>query len=257
MASRREDIGTKRRFDVLSRDRFTCQYCGRKPPEVVLNCDHIHPVSKGGGNEMENLITSCEACNLGKGAVTLDKQQRLVLQGEILSRIGRHICNRRLRMYMNDDMLSAKMLAARHLAELWYVNARNGISVINVRESDFVYLLCQFRAEEIAWRIADAYDTATSSVIDARLLVDSFLFPERRFTRDHLDVACEIAAIAAQSSTYEVCDLDHFLWLCSQVYMYTRPLKTMVKLACLYHGDPELFLNSFMDSGLCEGVQDE
>lgn len=257
MANKREDIGTKRRFDVLSRDKFTCQYCGRRPPQVALNCDHIHPVAKGGGNEMDNLITACEECNLGKGANVLNREQQLRLRGEILPRVGRHICNVRARMYMNDDLLAAKMLAARHLTELWYVNGRKGITVINVRESDFVYLLCQFRPCEIAWRIADACETATSNVVDARLLVDSFSFPERRFTLDHVDVACEIAAIAAKSSTYELDDLDRFLWLCSQVYMYARPLKTMIRLACLYHGDPGLFLNSFMNSKSCEGVQDE
>lgn len=54
------------RFDVFHRDGFTCAYCGRQPPDVVLELDHIHPVSKGGGNDALNLITSCEDCNRGK-----------------------------------------------------------------------------------------------------------------------------------------------------------------------------------------------
>jgi hypothetical protein len=56
------------RFEVFARDAFTCQYCGRRPPEVVLECDHIHPQSKGGGDEIINLITSCYDCNRGKSA---------------------------------------------------------------------------------------------------------------------------------------------------------------------------------------------
>jgi HNH endonuclease len=56
------------RFEVFARDAFTCQYCGRRPPDVVLELDHIHPRSKGGTDEIVNLLTSCYACNRGKSA---------------------------------------------------------------------------------------------------------------------------------------------------------------------------------------------
>lgn len=46
---------------------FKCQYCGNVPPECVLEVDHIHPVYKGGKNNIDNLITSCFECNRGKG----------------------------------------------------------------------------------------------------------------------------------------------------------------------------------------------
>lgn len=64
--AKRKAIGTALRFEVFKRDSFTCQYCGGKAPESVLELDHIEPVSKGGGNELLNLITSCWACNSGK-----------------------------------------------------------------------------------------------------------------------------------------------------------------------------------------------
>ncbi len=64
--TKRETIGKKIRFEVFKRDKFTCQYCGEKAPEVVLNVDHIDPVANGGTNEMLNLITSCFSCNSGK-----------------------------------------------------------------------------------------------------------------------------------------------------------------------------------------------
>lgn len=54
------------RFEVFHRDSFTCQYCGRRPPEVVLELDHIYPQSRGGQSEELNLITSCLDCNRGK-----------------------------------------------------------------------------------------------------------------------------------------------------------------------------------------------
>lgn len=62
----RVPVGKSVRFDVFARDSFTCQYCGRRPPDVVLELDHIHPVSKGGDNHEINLITSCFPCNRGK-----------------------------------------------------------------------------------------------------------------------------------------------------------------------------------------------
>lgn len=54
------------RFKIFERDNFTCQYCGQKPPQVILHLDHIYPKSKGGSNDEMNLITSCQDCNLGK-----------------------------------------------------------------------------------------------------------------------------------------------------------------------------------------------
>lgn len=56
------------RFEVFARDSFTCQYCGSRPPDVVLELDHIHPRAKGGTDETVNLITSCYDCNRGKCA---------------------------------------------------------------------------------------------------------------------------------------------------------------------------------------------
>lgn len=70
-------MNKKLRFDVFKRDRFTCQYCGRKPPEVVLEADHVFPKSKGGKDEIINLVTSCFDCNRGKGAGELKDVTRV------------------------------------------------------------------------------------------------------------------------------------------------------------------------------------
>lgn len=59
------------RFEVFKRDNFTCRYCGKKSPEAILEVDHIHPESKGGLTELENLVTACFECNRGKGAQLL------------------------------------------------------------------------------------------------------------------------------------------------------------------------------------------
>ncbi len=78
------------RFKILDRDNFTCQYCGRSAPGVILEVDHRIPVKIVGrenweedGIEVnfsghtlkyeENLITACWECNHGKGDILLKK----------------------------------------------------------------------------------------------------------------------------------------------------------------------------------------
>lgn len=63
---KRKGITKSVRFEVFKRDSFTCQYCGAKAPDVLLEIDHIQPVSKDGGNDIMNLVTACKPCNLGK-----------------------------------------------------------------------------------------------------------------------------------------------------------------------------------------------
>lgn len=72
MTSPRKALGKSVRFKVFNRDGFTCQYCGQQPPKVVLEVDHIVPVSSGGRDHLENLTTACFDCNRGKGAHGLE-----------------------------------------------------------------------------------------------------------------------------------------------------------------------------------------
>jgi hypothetical protein len=71
----RTQLGARRlsvrlRFAVLERCGFACVYCGRRPPDVALHVDHVHPVVAGGGSKPENLVAACQDCNLGKAART-------------------------------------------------------------------------------------------------------------------------------------------------------------------------------------------
>lgn len=54
------------RWRILQRDGFTCQYCGQRAPNVVLQVDHRIPSSQGGTDDDANLVTACFACNVGK-----------------------------------------------------------------------------------------------------------------------------------------------------------------------------------------------
>jgi 5-methylcytosine-specific restriction endonuclease McrA len=56
---------------LFARDEYTCQYCGRHRNELrgrqFLTRDHVMPVSRGGANDWENVVTSCSTCNNRKG----------------------------------------------------------------------------------------------------------------------------------------------------------------------------------------------
>lgn len=85
----RKSLSKKMRFEVFKRDKFTCQYCGRKAPDVILEVDHINPVSNDGENDILNLVTSCFDCNRGKGDRLISKSDELKKQQEKLEELSK------------------------------------------------------------------------------------------------------------------------------------------------------------------------
>lgn len=87
---KRRPISLSLRFSVYERDRHTCQYCGRHSPGVVLHVDHVKPVSRGGTNRIDNLLTSCADCNIGKGArdpgLAMPQRPKTVMERELEAR---------------------------------------------------------------------------------------------------------------------------------------------------------------------------
>jgi 5-methylcytosine-specific restriction endonuclease McrA len=55
----------EKRQRIYARDGFRCQWCGRHASErgVKLSLDHFLARDAGGGNETDNLFTSCVRCN--------------------------------------------------------------------------------------------------------------------------------------------------------------------------------------------------
>lgn len=104
--TQRKSISKKARFEVFKRDSFTCQYCGAHPPSVILHIDHIHPVAQGGGNDEDNLVTSCESCNQGKSDRSLsdipqslnDKAAQILEKEEQIKGYQRVLAAKRLRL---------------------------------------------------------------------------------------------------------------------------------------------------------------
>jgi hypothetical protein len=75
------NAGSRARFVVFERDKFTCIYCGKSSIEDYseLHIDHIYPKSKGGKDIAKNMVTSCSRCNTEK--------HDMVLNDDVLERV--------------------------------------------------------------------------------------------------------------------------------------------------------------------------
>ena len=54
--------------EILRRDNYTCQYCGRRSHHLTI--DHVVPRHMGGDHSWTNLAAACSACNRRKGGRT-------------------------------------------------------------------------------------------------------------------------------------------------------------------------------------------
>lgn len=51
------------RENILKRDEYTCQYCGKKLSGKELTLDHVYPKSRLGPDTWENIVACCKECN--------------------------------------------------------------------------------------------------------------------------------------------------------------------------------------------------
>lgn len=54
------------RRSILLRDRYCCQYCGKRFESAELTFDHVVPRSAGGKTEWANILSACVSCNARK-----------------------------------------------------------------------------------------------------------------------------------------------------------------------------------------------
>jgi hypothetical protein len=125
------------RFTVLERDEFACQYCGAKAPDVILHVDHLVAVSKGGITSPENLITSCEACNIGKGGADL-----LYVPDHIIDRAGN--------AYMRGRAMKEAIFASRGERSIPAVPVDAPEDVVRQVESEGQALLISIQAANLS-----------------------------------------------------------------------------------------------------------
>lgn len=129
----RKAISAKARFEVFKRDKFTCQYCGAKAPEVILHCDHIKPVADGGLSDILNLLTACNLCNGGKGARPLSDSAAVDKMRDQLAELEERRQQIEMMMQWRDELQNLQVdtieMIARRIDERtgWTPN-ENGLS---------------------------------------------------------------------------------------------------------------------------------
>jgi hypothetical protein len=69
--SKRKGISPGLRLKVIHRHGKKCAYC--QTTDGPFHIDHIHPVSRGGTNDIDNLTVACAPCNLSKRDHTLEE----------------------------------------------------------------------------------------------------------------------------------------------------------------------------------------
>jgi len=85
------------RREILRRDNFTCQYCGKHTPELTI--DHVVPRHLGGRHTWTNVVAACPACNHHKG-------------GRLLTHAGMHLLHQ-----PKEPSSAAEYIFARYLQD--------------------------------------------------------------------------------------------------------------------------------------------
>jgi hypothetical protein len=146
--NKRKNISKKIRFEVLKRDKFACQYCGAKAPDVLLHIDHINPVSIGGDNDIMNLTTSCEACNFGKSDKRLDDNSVINKQRTQLEELQDRREQIELMMAWQHGLKNLDEEKVGHLCEYWHKLAP-GFTINDNGKKRIKQLLRKISVEEI------------------------------------------------------------------------------------------------------------
>lgn len=68
MVKRPRPVRKLTRFEIFSRDHYTCQYCGKQTKQLTL--DHVVPRYRDGGHTWENVVSACIPCNRRKAGRT-------------------------------------------------------------------------------------------------------------------------------------------------------------------------------------------
>lgn len=126
-------LSQKKRFEVLKRDNFRCQYCGKTGKDVTLEVDHIKPRSKWWTDNMENLITCCRECNMGKWNIGIDEiSTSKIKETDLGDRIIKEFYEERNKLKLGTiDQRTSKLLV---------ISIRDDIQDL---KEDAIYISCE------------------------------------------------------------------------------------------------------------------
>ncbi len=119
-------IGAKKRFEVLKRDWFKCQYCWKTGKDVTLEVDHVIPKKEWWSDSMDNLICSCRECNMWKWSDVIQKPAKNLYKQKIKDntyRIKTYMYDKWNKQYMGSVDKKTSVLIAMYLEwTYWWTN---------------------------------------------------------------------------------------------------------------------------------------
>ena len=65
--------------ELFLRDASICMYCGARHKDGALTRDHVEPISRGGRDRWNNVVTACKSCNTRKGNRTPEEARMTLL----------------------------------------------------------------------------------------------------------------------------------------------------------------------------------
>lgn len=143
----RKPLSKKVRYEVLKRDSFTCQYCGRMSPDVILEVDHITPVAEGGTDDLINLITSCRDCNRGKGKIPLSDDSALKKQQASLKELAERREQMEMMMQWKSELADMKNEQIEYIVD--YIISVTGDGVSSHGRRTLSQLISRFSFSEV------------------------------------------------------------------------------------------------------------
>lgn len=222
MAKTRKAIGDRVRFEVFKRDSFTCQYCGKPAPEVILNCDHIIAVANGGDNSITNLVTSCVACNSGKSAVPLSDESAVAKQKRQLDELSERRRQLDMMMQWKMEVLDMKCTEVSHA--IAYFEKRFSVSVSSTGRPVIEKVVKRFGITETI----EAIDKAFKAYDD----------PNKAF--DKLGGICNVSRKCAEDPVYEIVCRVAGTMRYRGFYIQWRTMEALVRLGVSAGMNPEL-----------------
>lgn len=175
----------KIRFEVFKRDSFTCQYCGKAAPDIILELDHIFPVTEALKkewsweriNSITNLVTSCENCNSGKKATLLSDRTTVKKVHASLTKLQEKRAQLEMMLEWREELLKLDDKVVNLLGEEW--TKLVGATLTEVGKNNLRKLLKKFDFTEIT----EAMDIATNYVKKDSLGKTSFESLEVAFNK--------------------------------------------------------------------------
>ena len=159
---KRKSLSKKIRFEVFKRDSFTCQYCGRKAPDVILEVDHINPVKEGGENDILNLVTSCFDCNRGKRDLKLSDTSVVEKQRKQVEELGERRQQLEMMLEWRDELKSLERDTAKKAIDYWNdIINEYGLTLPDVGEIAITKLVKKYGIV----KVLDAMDISNSKYI--------------------------------------------------------------------------------------------